>query len=289
MSFYQKLAVKICGGLADRLYPHFKAIKGPLERCDLKILYRTYLSLTLFSSLLTFSLTLLFLILLRVLQIFPIPLVLIPSIAFGALAFVFLLAYLYPKQKLSQEKKSIDRNLSFAVEHMAAIAMSKVPPYLIFKLLSSFEQYGEVSRDAEKIVRRVDIFGQDVPTAIKQVAEETPSRDFKDLLRGMVSTIETGGSLENFFRVQEQKAMRDFRRKRKKYTKLLSTYADIYTGIMIAAPLFLIAILAVMSMIGGKVLGFGIKTLMRLGIYLGIPIANSGFILFVHLTQPEQV
>ncbi|MFB6215875.1 MAG: hypothetical protein ABEJ72_02765, partial [Candidatus Aenigmatarchaeota archaeon] len=96
-------------------------------------------------------------------------------------------------------------------------------------------------------------------------------------------------NLEDYLNVESEQAMFDYKLKREKYLKSLSTYADFYTAVLIAAPLFLIAILAVMNMVGGEVGGMNINDLMRLGIYVGIPIMNTGFIAFIHFTQPKVV
>ncbi len=69
----------------------------------------------------------------------------------------------------------------------------------------------------------------------------------------------------------------------------LSTYADFYTAVMIAAPLFLISILAIMNVVGGTIEGMTISDIMNLGIYLVIPATNIAFIMFIHFTQPEHV
>jgi len=66
----------------------------------------------------------------------------------------------------------------------------------------------------------------------------------------------------------------------------LSTYADFYTAVLIAAPLFFVSVLSVMSLVGGSVFGLSIPNAMRIGVYAMIPLMNIMFILFIHYTQP---
>ena len=108
-------------------------------------------------------------------------------------------------------------------------------------------------------------------------------------MQGILSTIETGGNLKDYLQVQGKQALFDYKLKRERYMQSLSTYADFYTAVMIAAPLFLIALLAIMNMIGGKIGGMDINDLMQLGIYVAIPLMNTAFIAFIHLTQPKEV
>ena len=79
----------------------------------------------------------------------------------------------------------------------------------------------------------------------------------------------------------------DYRMKREKYLTTLSTYADFYTALLIAAPLFFISTLSVMSLVGGQVMGMSINAAMKLGVYVFMPLLNMLFLLFLQLTQPK--
>lgn len=204
------------------------------------------------------------------------------------LAFIIItIFHSYPYQVLTQKRNSIEANLPFALMHMSAIAASGVSPIIMFKLISETEEYGKVSEEAKIIIRNIENFGMDPKTAIRQVADRTPSESFRHFLYSFISTIETGGDIRKFLENISREAINDYRLKREKYLQALSTYADIYTGILIAAPLFFISILSVMNMIGGTIAGLTISDAMRLGIYLVVPLLNIFFILFLHLTQPQ--
>lgn len=311
MISFKKLATKVCGNLTDRYLSQFESIKGPLIKSDIKILFRNYVSITFFSSMITFlslffSVFILFYFILGSSLIW----VVLGSLLAGGTGSVtvFFFTYFYPIQKANQREKSINTNLPFAINHTAAVASSGVPPYIIFKLLTEFKEYGEISKEAKKIVRNVDTFGQDIVTSLRQVAKETPSKEFSEFLSGIISTVETGGSLESYLKTRAKEALFDYRLRREEYLQSLSTYADFYTAVLIAAPLFLIALLAVMNMIGGTFAGMSLSTTcpkgvspslfnvikgncnlgaMELGVYIFIPLLNTIFIAFIHFTQPE--
>jgi archaellum biogenesis protein FlaJ (TadC family) len=99
--------------------------------------------------------------------------------------------------------------------------------------------------------------------------------------------VETGGDLKRFLKGVTQEALFDYKLRREKYLETLMTYADFYTAVLIAAPLFFISILSVMAMIGGTIGGMSILDMMKIGIYAFIPLLNIAFIAFVHMTQPE--
>ena len=103
---------------------------------------------------------------------------------------------------------------------------------------------------------------------------------------GITSTIETGGNLITYLNELSEKALFEYRIKREKYLKTLSTYADIYTALLVAAPLMFLALLATMGIIGGDIMGLGIPELIFLITWVVLPLMNIGFLVFVHVTYP---
>ena len=207
----------------------------------------------------------------------------------GCMAFSLTLAvhYLYPIQKVSSRKNSLEANMTFALNHMSAIASSGVPPFVVFKLLTNVKEYGEVMEEAKRITRNVEVFGMDLLSAIKNVAERTPSEEFRQFLYGITSTVETGGDLKSYLENSASNALFEYRLKRQRYLQILSTYADFYTAVLIAAPLFFVSVLAVMALIGGDIFGMPITVAMRLGVFIFMPLMNIIFLMFVHYTQPK--
>lgn len=285
---FKKISVIIFGRLADKYSKRFEPLRKKISESGIKILSRTYISIIFFFSFFSFfiSLPLVYLFLLFFHQEY---LIFTPVISLGAAGAAFAVVYYFPYQKAFSRKRNIEFNLPFAINHMAAIATSGVPPKIIFKLLAEVGEYGEINKEASNIIRNVEVFGQDITTAIQNVASNVPSKDFKELLYGILSTIKTGGSLKNYLQVKAREALFIYRIRREEYLQALSTYADFYTAVMIAAPLFLISILAIMNVVGGTVEGMSVKDMMNLGIYLVIPATNIAFILFIHFTQPEHI
>ena len=280
---------KLIDKLIEKYDEYFEPLKLATHQANIKILFKTYLVYMFFSSFLTFIITFFgifaFCSYFNVdLLLTIIGLILIPTF-FAFLVFVFI--YMWPFSIASVRKKDIETNLPFAINHMSAIAASGVPPYVMFKLLTRFKEYGEVSAESGKIVRNVDTFGLDILTSMKDVIAKTPSLSFKDLLQGILATIQTGGNIQLFLRQKAETALFEYRIAKQKYLELLSAYADIYTAIAIAAPLFLIMVLSIMNMIGGQVFGMAIPDVMKIIIFLIIPAMNLAFLAFIHITQPK--
>lgn len=286
----KRLAVRIFGGLADRLSPRLASLDEALGKSGMKILLRGYVSLGIMYALFVPAVSFFFSVFAFLLFFSPAKALvfsLLLSLLFFACSVVAV--YLYPFHMADSHAKKIDAGLPFAINHMAAVASSGVPPYMVFKMLSSFSEYGEISKEASKIVSAVEGIGMDVSAAVKKALEETPSNQLKEFLQGFLSTLESGGDLRAFMETQARDSIFDYRIEREKYMESLATYADFYTAVLIVAPLFLIALLAVMGSVGGSISGISTKALLVIGIYAIIPAANTLFIAFIHLTQPEQV
>jgi len=200
---------------------------------------------------------------------------------------IFIVGIFYPYQKVLNRGTSIATNLPFALSHMGAIASSGVPPTAIFKLLSEFKEYDVLADEMEKIVRNIEVFGLDPVTAMREVAKRTPSEKFKQLLLGIATTIDGGGDLKTYLKNAGEQSLFTWRTKRQKYLQQLSAYAEFYTGLLIAAPLFLIALFSVMYMIQPQLAGFDILQLMKISIYLIIPSLNIAFLVLLQFTQVE--
>jgi archaeal flagellar protein FlaJ len=264
-------------------------LKEEIIRSNLTILFEIYVGRMIALAVLAFICSLVSITLLFTFYGFPLFFSLLSSVIAGVTAAVVILTlfHSYPFHLISSKKKSIESNHPFAINHMAAIAGSGVPPFVIFKLLANVPEYGEVSNECKRIVRNVDKFGMDMISAIKNVADRTPSEEFRQFFYGLIATIDTGGDMRTYLDNSAKDAIFGYRLKRERYMQTLSTYADFYTAVLIAAPLFFVSVLSVMSMIGGDIFGLSIPTIMNLGIYGLIPILNTGFILFVHYTQPS--
>ncbi|MBI5347009.1 MAG: type II secretion system F family protein [Candidatus Aenigmarchaeota archaeon] len=269
---------------------YMSPLKEEIKQSDIGTVYEIYVGKMFFFSLISSILIFIYAIAIFTLigrfslLISSVSGLLMAVISFFAILTIF---HSYPFHLSANKKLSIDSNLPFAMNHAAAIAASGAPPSVLFRLLMAVPEYGQISKESGKIIRNITVFGMDTVSAIRDVADRTPSTEFRQYLYGIISTIETGGDLKSYLEGTAKDALFAYELKRERFLNTLTTYADFYTSVLIAAPLFFVSILSMMSLVGGQVLGMDITTAMRLGIYLVIPLLNIGFILFVHYTQPS--
>jgi flagellar protein FlaJ len=273
----------------EKFPPPFRKLYRAIRLANMKILSNTYINIMFFLSILFFFISIPVFAIIFSLNKSLSFLIVLKTIFFSFLVslIVFVLAFYYPFTRIKKRRISINTNLPFAIDHMSSVIGSGVPPTTMFKLLSASKEYGEISVEMEKISNYIEVFGYDVLTAIRSVSVQTPSSEFKEFLDGLVSTVETGGKLREYLKQKSQEAMLHYRLERQKYIESISTYSDIYTGVLIAAPLFFVTALSLVSMLGGKVGGVDINVIITVGTYLVIPVLNIIFIIFLEINQPE--
>jgi len=262
-------------------YPElFKSLTENIKKVNINMLTKTYISIMfLFTAIsLPFFLILSFLVFGGFKSVLY---------ALVGVVLTFVLFYNYPSSLVNSRKKKIKNDIPFAIVHMAAVAGSGAKPIDIFNLLNQSGEYRELGKEINRILNYVNLFGYDLSTALKAVAQTTPSPEFKELLNGMVSTIETGGDLDEYLKGKAIGALNTYRLERKRYVEALATYSDIYTTILVAAPLLFVVVLAIINAIGGKISGFEIADIAVYGTYGLIPLLNIGYMIFLSISQPE--
>ena len=280
-SISNQFSDKISYYLINKYPGVFKPLFNSVRMANIKLISTTYLSILIFTTIISFPiLTLIF---------FLITLSIAKALALGFLgmivtAFVF---YIYPLSVISSRRRRIKSDLVFATVHMAAISGSGVHPVKIFKLLLESNEYKSLESEFKKILNHINLFGYSLSTALRSVANGTPSYELKELLNGMVATIETGGELKKYLQDKAEDALSQYRLDQKKRLAVLNTYSDIYTGILVAAPLLFLVTLAILDKISPSIGGIPITTIATLGTFIGIPVINIAFVLLLNLTQPE--
>jgi flagellar protein FlaJ len=290
LSKYRRFASRTFDWLSEKYPDILKPVKFTLPKSGMMISPKNYVSTICLTILIGYFLSLIIVsvLILTVLKLniflTILSLIFVPVII-GML--ILVAGVFYPYERVLSRRRSIETNLPFAISHMGAIAASGVSPQAIFKLLAEFKEYDVLADEMQKIVRNIEVFGLDPMTALREVSKRSPSEKFRQLLQGLLTTIESGGDLRTYLKNAGEQALFRWRIKREKYLEQLSTYAEFYTGLLIAAPLFLISLFSVMNMIQPQLGGFDIAQLMTMSVYLIIPAMNTGFLIFLHMTQVE--
>ncbi|HLD13042.1 MAG TPA: type II secretion system F family protein [Candidatus Nanoarchaeia archaeon] len=207
------------------------------------------------------------------------------ALGLAAALLTYAIMYNAPLLIAQGRRRAIKNDLPFVIIHMAAIAGSGAQPIAMFHLVQATGEYQGIAPEIKKVLNYVNLFGYSLTSALRAVSITTPNKEFKDLLNGITSVIESGGDIKNYLKGKAEDAFNNYQQERKKYIETLSTYSDIYIGVLLAAPLLFIVTLTIINLLGGTIGGFDVGTLAFIGTYAGIPVLNIIFILFLNIIQ----
>ena len=282
---YAELSYRLFGGLVKYAKPYFSDIKEELRQANINYTLEEYLSVALFTVIFTFIIEASMLSFIFGLLVSPaIAVILALTLSLAVSGLLFFLFYSYPTTASKSRGNKIKKILPFSVSYMATIARSNVPPITIFKTISEFKEYGELSKEAENIVRDVELFGMTTSAAIKKQAKITPSKDFRDLLFGINTMVTSGGNLGSYLKDRGNELMADYRRHIRKYSQDLSLYVEMYLTLIITGSIFFIVLSSIISTISA---GLGTVLVQTLVVFLLLPVLSISFILLIRITSPN--
>jgi flagellar protein FlaJ len=181
--------------------------------------------------------------------------------------------YYVPSFKAGERQRQIDDTLPYAVTFMYALSRGGMNVLEVMeKLANADDVYGEVSNEFDMILRDMDYFGNDLRIALRNASEMTPSDNLADFLDDLLSVIDSGGEITPFMLNKSQQYHEIKKQDQKGFLDTLALMSESYVTAFVAAPLFIIIITAIMSVMGGA-------NLMQLYaiIYFVLPLASIGF------------
>jgi flagellar protein FlaJ len=253
-----------------------------LEKGRVKIYPETYVSLMLFTAMLTLPVSIIGAVLFFVFGFVPI-LILVPMPCFVILGFIVI-----PLSKASDRASNLEREMPFAAAYISVMASGGIAPYTSFKRLSEVELMPAMRGEAREIIKDVEIFGIDPLSALEGAAKKVPLDTFKDFLGGYASTVIIGGDIGHFL---ERKAADIFKIRAmrvKAAAERLGMLLETFIIVMVMMSLcfyILFAVNNINSTSGGGDLSQYSGILMYT--YLFTPMLSGLFVYLAHSMQPK--
>ena len=174
-------------------------------------------------------------------------------------------------------QRAIDEGMGRTLAFLYALSRGGVPfPDALRTLSENQAIYGASAQEVSVAVRQMDLFGEDMITAVREMAERTPSDDFRTFSENLASVLQSGRSLSAFLREQYERTTAEREQRQEEILEHLATVAEAYVTVLVAAVLFFITILLVFGLTLTDTLVF----LQMVG-YLMIPLANAGFMVYL--------
>jgi len=288
----QVLAYRLLGERTVRLLPLFKDVDTNLSKSGLKVSFKGYVSLAILTTLL---------VTIAVLSVVPMVSLLVlhfsPMLTLLYTAGATLLAaassiigfYLYPIIKADGAKRSVEEGLPFTTGYLSILAGAGVPPAQMFRSLANIDASLSICQEAKNIVRDIELFGVDAISALESASKRTSSEKFKELLEGFIATMHSGGELNKYLSDRSTQYMRLKRIALRRLGDTLGVLAEFYVVLLVAGPLIMVVMLAVMAMLGGGMPGLlNPRLLLNLLTYLGIPLGSIVFLIMLDIVSPKR-
>lgn len=271
----------------DRILSN-KKLEKKLRGAHIKIPVTDYMMLTLlitiFSSIITANIGALLVVLGVKLPVFsfipPLLLVLIAAILVPVIVFLGFMAY--PILEAQGRKNRIEQDLPYAITYMQALS-STVTLYEIFRsVYEASDLYNEVSKEFGLIVRDVELFGEDVLTAMSNTMQITPSENLRELLNDLSLVYKSGGNMTSFFNSKSESYREISKQQMDALLQFLEMMAEVYVTAFVAGPIAIMIMLVAQNISGQNTIG-DLMTLMLIFLPLGAII----FIFILHILLPE--
>ncbi|MFC2142774.1 type II secretion system F family protein [Candidatus Aenigmatarchaeota archaeon] len=283
---YAAFAAGIFGKFTKNLSIHFLDIREDLHRANMNYTIDEYLSMAILTTVITYISEMFLLSFIFALFIDPILAVPLSfTLSMGLSSFIFFLFYSYPATLSRNRSNKIKKVLPFAISYLGSLASSKLPPITMFKTLATFKEYGEIAKEADTIVRNVELFGMSFSNALKRQAKRTPSAEFSDFLWGLNTISTSGGSMVTYLSQKSNEMMNDYKRRIRKYSQDLSLYVEIYLTLVITGSIFFIVLSSVITTLSG---GTGTIALQTFVVFLLLPLLSIGFIVLIKSASPTE-
>ncbi len=298
---YGKMAHKRFGFLVNNRLKLFEELHVPLRKADIPLNLGAYVSAMIMSTFLVGFIAFVLSVLLVPLifgpfvnsiispntepdLVFNVTLILVITILSAVLTFIIF--WIYPAFKSGERSRKINLALTNAVNTMATIAGTGVPPAVIFWSLVEFRRYGEVSRESEKILNDIENYGLDLVQALQRAANRSPSPLFSELLWKMIATIRTGGNLKEYLYIEGNRLMEIERMKTEAAIETIGIIAEAYVTALVVGPVFVIIMTTIMGIMGTPM--SQVNLINNLVVYFGLPIGYALFIIAVDQVAPKR-
>jgi flagellar protein FlaJ len=189
----------------------------------------------------------------------------------------------------SEEKEKTESELPFAVMIFTLMAASGISPYDSWKKMRKLNFLPFFKKEADEVVRQVEVLGKDPLTVMLQRAEATQSKLYRTFLGGFVSSVRSGGKLVDYMKSQ-LKSIFELRsnsmtRSIEKTVTLVEAYSVLLIVVLCTYILFVIfASTNVMSLMSSS--SVNISPIMSYLIaFVLMPVLSGIFILMAHNLQ----
>jgi len=154
----------------------------------------------------------------------------------------------YPQIIAHGRKSRIDIDLPYAISYMQALSTTMAPFDIIRKVYEEQDMFGEISKEFGMIVRNVELFGDDLDAAMKDLQRTTPSTNLRDFLNDLAIVFDSGGNISSYLGAKTEYYRDQAKQEVELVLKTIEIMAEVYVTAFVAGPIALIIMIVAQGM-----------------------------------------
>lgn len=273
------------------LFPRLAHLEPKINKAGINIFYEAYVCGTILISIIFGIIgTALGVIISLLVQLNPPEFGIILPFVMGAIlsqsAFGFMCYYPSFQQKARQGK--LVAELPYYMGYFAILSSSGLALEGIFKVIATEVTTAEIVKDAKIMVRNLDVLGMDVLDALRDMISRSPTESYTELFEGLISVVESGGNLEEYFVTTAKLQLAQKKLLLQKMTASLGVLSEMYTILLIVFPLLVSIILSIMAIMTPNLGGFSLTMLMQLLTFVFVPLFGILMLVIMDSMVPKR-
>ena len=161
---------------------------------------------------------------------------------------IYVIQIYHPAIVAQGRKSKIELDLPYAISFMQALSTTMPPFEMIRKVYEEQDMFGEVSKEFGVIVRNVEVFGDDLITAMRDLQHVTPSNNLRDFLNDLGIVFDSGGDVSSYLAAKTDFYREQAKRELELVLKTIEIMAEVYVSAFVAGPIALIIMIVAQGM-----------------------------------------
>ncbi|MGD6851439.1 MAG: type II secretion system F family protein [Candidatus Bathyarchaeia archaeon] len=191
----------------------------------------------------------------------------------------------------SEEREKTEAELPFAVMIFTLMAASGISPYDSWKKMRKLTFLPIFKKEADEVVRQVEVLGKDPLTVMYQRAEATQSKLYRNFLGGFVSSVRSGGKLVDYMKSQLKSIFElryiNLNRSIERIAALVEAYSVMLIVVLCTYILFVVfSSSSVMDLLASTSISIS-PSMSYIIAFVIMPVMSGIFILIAHNMQPS--
>jgi len=209
---------------------------------------------------------------------------------------VFTITLAYPYALASSRRVGTDNELPFFMAYVATMIRGGYSLEKVIERVSQLRVFKAIRKEAQRVLTRIKMLGDDPISALEHVAMGHPSTKFRDIMLGYTTTLRSGGDVVHYLEVRTREVFESRTAEIRSIIGRLMSFLEVYTvfGVIVSITLFVFfAVNAALTAAQAARTPEGLTSI-RIDVTLPaiynfalLPLMGSAIALAIHMNQPR--